>query len=99
MPDTTWRDAHQSLLATRLRTYDILKIAPLTSHAFAPLYRWETGLSAVSFFSLFSPALLFALAHFLFFVFPLVSRFVVVYFFQFGELGRSHLRRLHEISE
>ena len=32
--DTTWRDAHQSLLATRLRTIDIAKIAPLTSHCF-----------------------------------------------------------------
>ncbi|KAI3644045.1 hypothetical protein MP228_010209 [Amoeboaphelidium protococcarum] len=30
--DTTMRDAHQSLLATRLRTIDMLKIAPLTSH-------------------------------------------------------------------
>ena len=30
--DTTWRDAHQSLLATRLRTKDILTIAPATSH-------------------------------------------------------------------
>lgn len=27
--DTTWRDAHQSLLATRVRTYDLLKIALL----------------------------------------------------------------------
>jgi pyruvate carboxylase len=30
--DTTWRDAHQSLLATRVRTIDITRIAPLTSH-------------------------------------------------------------------
>ena len=26
--DTTFRDAHQSLLATRMRTYDLLQIAP-----------------------------------------------------------------------
>lgn len=28
MTDTTFRDAHQSLLATRLRTYDMLAVAP-----------------------------------------------------------------------
>jgi len=28
--DTTWRDAHQSLLATRVRTKDIMTIAPAT---------------------------------------------------------------------
>ena len=27
------RDAHQSLLATRIRTYDILKAGPATAHA------------------------------------------------------------------
>lgn len=26
LTDTTWRDAHQSLLATRMRTYDMLKV-------------------------------------------------------------------------
>ncbi|GEQ70388.1 hypothetical protein JCM33374_g4065 [Metschnikowia sp. JCM 33374] len=31
--DTTWRDAHQSLLATRVRTIDLLNIAPTTSYA------------------------------------------------------------------
>lgn len=31
--DTTWRDAHQSLLATRVRTIDLLNIAATTSHA------------------------------------------------------------------
>ena len=30
--DTTWRDAHQSLLATRLRSYDISRVAPATAH-------------------------------------------------------------------
>jgi pyruvate carboxylase len=33
--DTTWRDAHQSLLATRLRTYDILRIAEATNTCLA----------------------------------------------------------------
>jgi pyruvate carboxylase len=39
--DTTWRDAHQSLLATRLRTIDILKIAPATRVALANAYSLE----------------------------------------------------------
>ncbi|MFD2829850.1 pyruvate carboxylase [Corticicoccus populi] len=30
--DTTMRDAHQSLLTTRVRTYDMKKIAPYTAH-------------------------------------------------------------------
>ena len=37
--DTTWRDAHQSLLATRVRTVDLLNIAKETSHALSNLYR------------------------------------------------------------
>lgn len=32
LTDTTWRDAHQSLIATRMRTHDMLKAAPATSH-------------------------------------------------------------------
>jgi pyruvate carboxylase len=39
--DTTWRDAHQSLLATRVRTIDILKIAPATAVAMPNLYSIE----------------------------------------------------------
>ena len=39
--DTTWRDAHQSLLATRLRTIDMLNIAPATSVALANCYSLE----------------------------------------------------------
>lgn len=39
--DTTWRDAHQSLLATRLRTIDISNIAKETSHALANAYSLE----------------------------------------------------------
>ncbi|GLC41025.1 hypothetical protein PLESTB_000951200 [Pleodorina starrii] len=33
--DTTMRDAHQSLLATRMRTHDMLKAAPATAHILA----------------------------------------------------------------
>eukprot|EP00210_Caulerpa_lentillifera_P003086 g2948.t1 len=32
LTDTTWRDAHQSLLATRVRTHDIMKSAEATAH-------------------------------------------------------------------
>lgn len=39
--DTTWRDAHQSLLATRLRTVDMANIAKETSHALANAYSLE----------------------------------------------------------
>lgn len=39
--DTTWRDAHQSLLATRMRTYDMLQIAPATSIALSNCYSLE----------------------------------------------------------
>ena len=39
--DTTWRDAHQSLLATRVRTTDILQIAPQTDAALRHAYSLE----------------------------------------------------------
>ncbi|KAG9307072.1 hypothetical protein G9A89_016900 [Geosiphon pyriformis] len=39
--DTTWRDAHQSLLATRVRTIDLLNIAPQTAHGLANAYALE----------------------------------------------------------
>eukprot|EP00804_Cyclotella_cryptica_P012773 CCRYP_010552-RD/>CCRYP_010552-RD protein AED:0.09 eAED:0.09 QI:1467/1/1/1/0.92/0.85/14/1156/605 len=39
--DTTWRDAHQSLLATRLRTIDMLNIAGPTSVALRNAYSLE----------------------------------------------------------
>lgn len=39
--DTTWRDAHQSLLATRVRTIDLCNIATETSHALSNLYSLE----------------------------------------------------------
>jgi len=39
--DTTWRDAHQSLLATRLRTVDMLNIAPATRVALSNCYSLE----------------------------------------------------------
>ena len=39
--DTTWRDAHQSLLATRMRTIDMINIAKETSYALANAYSLE----------------------------------------------------------
>jgi pyruvate carboxylase len=39
--DTTWRDAHQSLLATRMRTHDLLAAAPMTAHAMSRAYSLE----------------------------------------------------------
>lgn len=41
LTDTTFRDAHQSLLATRVRTHDMLKVAPFVSHYFANAYSLE----------------------------------------------------------
>ncbi|XP_022092974.1 pyruvate carboxylase, mitochondrial-like [Acanthaster planci] len=35
--DTTFRDAHQSLLATRVRTYDLKNISPFVAHNFSNL--------------------------------------------------------------
>ena len=39
--DTTWRDAHQSILATRLRTIDMVNIAKETSWALSNAYSLE----------------------------------------------------------
>ncbi len=39
--DTTFRDAHQSLMATRLRTYDMLKIADATAGLAGDLFSLE----------------------------------------------------------
>jgi pyruvate carboxylase len=39
--DTTFRDAHQSLLATRMRTYDMLQIAPEYANRHAKLFSLE----------------------------------------------------------
>lgn len=39
--DTTWRDAHQSLLATRVRTVDLVNIGKETSYAFRNAYSLE----------------------------------------------------------
>lgn len=39
--DTTMRDAHQSLLATRMRTYDLWSIAPAYSHLLSNLFSVE----------------------------------------------------------
>jgi len=39
--DTTYRDAHQSLLATRVRTYDMKRISPFVAQTFSPLFSME----------------------------------------------------------
>ncbi|XP_006817962.1 pyruvate carboxylase, mitochondrial-like [Saccoglossus kowalevskii] len=39
--DTTFRDAHQSLLATRVRTIDLKNISPFVAHNFTNLYSLE----------------------------------------------------------
>ncbi len=41
MTDTTMRDAHQSLLATRMRSYDMVKIAPAYAHMMSDLLSIE----------------------------------------------------------
>jgi pyruvate carboxylase len=41
MTDTTFRDAHQSLLATRVRTYDMMAIANFVSHRLSGLFSLE----------------------------------------------------------
>jgi pyruvate carboxylase len=41
LTDTTFRDAHQSLLATRVRTYDMLAIANFNAHRLSNLYSME----------------------------------------------------------
>jgi len=39
--DTTLRDAHQSLLATRVRTYDMKRISPFVANTLSPLFSLE----------------------------------------------------------
>ncbi len=39
--DTTWRDAHQSLLATRVRTHDLTAVAPATARLASGLFSLE----------------------------------------------------------
>jgi pyruvate carboxylase len=41
LTDTTFRDAHQSLLATRMRTYDMVQIAPAYAARLAELFSLE----------------------------------------------------------
>jgi len=41
LTDTTMRDAHQSLLATRVRSIDLKEIAPATARLFSPLLSLE----------------------------------------------------------
>ncbi|QSQ15681.1 pyruvate carboxylase [Myxococcus landrumensis] len=42
LTDTTMRDAHQSLLATRMRTRDVLRVAPATAHLASDLFSLES---------------------------------------------------------
>jgi len=39
--DTTFRDAHQSLLATRVRTYDLVAAGPVVARTLSPLFSVE----------------------------------------------------------
>ncbi|THD22520.1 Pyruvate carboxylase mitochondrial [Fasciola hepatica] len=39
--DTTMRDAHQSLMATRVRTYDLVRIAPFVAHNMPQFFSLE----------------------------------------------------------
>lgn len=39
--DTTFRDAHQSLMATRVRTFDLLAVAPAVAHRLSNLFSVE----------------------------------------------------------
>ncbi|XP_011270291.1 hypothetical protein CAOG_08680 [Capsaspora owczarzaki ATCC 30864] len=39
--DTTWRDAHQSHLMTRMRTYDMAAVAPHTAHVMSKAFSLE----------------------------------------------------------
>ena len=41
LTDTTFRDAHQSLMATRVRTYDLLATAPFVAERLASLFSLE----------------------------------------------------------
>jgi pyruvate carboxylase len=41
LTDTTFRDAHQSLLATRLRTHDMVKVAPAVARHLSGLFSLE----------------------------------------------------------
>jgi pyruvate carboxylase len=41
LTDTTFRDAHQSLLATRLRTYDMMSVAPAVARHLSGLFSLE----------------------------------------------------------
>lgn len=45
LTDTTFRDAHQSLLATRVRTKDLLNISPFVSHGLSNLLSLENWVS------------------------------------------------------
>ncbi len=46
------RDAHQSLLATRMRTADMLPIAPFLLASFLSCFRWNAGVVRPSMWAL-----------------------------------------------
>ena len=50
LTDTTMRDAHQSLLATRVRTRDLCRISPFVAHNMPLLFSLENwgGMSVYS---------------------------------------------------
>jgi len=48
--DTTLRDAHQSLLATRVRTYDMKRISPFVAQTFSPLFALENWGGKITYF-------------------------------------------------
>jgi pyruvate carboxylase len=41
--DTTMRDGHQSLLATRMRSLDMIKVAPAYAANLPGLFSWNAG--------------------------------------------------------
>ncbi len=51
--DTTMRDAHQSLLATRVRTRDLKTSAPFVAKNFPQLFSLENWGGKKEFFSIF----------------------------------------------
>lgn len=64
--DTTFRDAHQSLLATRVRTHDLKKIAPFVAHNFSNLFSVENW-GGLTFLILSQAFLMYFSPHFFYF--------------------------------
>ena len=62
--DTTLRDAHQSLLATRVRTFDMKKISPFIARHLSPLFALENWGGTTMTTSLLLLLLLLLLCHY-----------------------------------